>query len=92
VVEQRPTGGVDQLRALALAVAAREGAVFVGTSADPPSVLLASAPSSGLDAGAILKVVLAACGGRGGGSARLAQGSVPSAGALAQVVNAILAS
>lgn len=92
IVEERPAGGVEPLRTLGLAVAALEGAVFVGTSTEPPAVLLASAPTSGLDAGAVLKAALASAGGRGGGSPRLAQGSVPSAELLQQVVGAVLSS
>lgn len=90
IIEQRATGGVDTLRSLGLAVAALDGAVLIGTSGDPPAVLLASSPSSGLDAGAVLKAALSASGGRGGGSPRLAQGNVPSAGQLSLVVDAIL--
>lgn len=79
VVERRPAGGVDSMRALALATAELDGAVFIGLCGDPPSVLLASSPSSELDAGTTLKAALAAIGGRGGGSPRIAQGSVRSA-------------
>jgi len=90
IVDQRPSGGVEALRTLGLAVAALPGAVFVGTSVEPPAVLVASSGSSGVDAGAVLKAALAAVGGKGGGSPRLAQGSVPSAGVLSQVVDAIV--
>ena len=53
------------------------------TLAEPPSVLLATSADSGIDAGQILKAALQAVGGRGGGTARMAQGSVPDAAALA---------
>jgi alanyl-tRNA synthetase len=89
VVERRQGGGVDALRQLALAVAAMEGAVFIGTSDDPPAVLLASSPSSGIDAGATLKAALNPLSGRGGGSPRLAQGSLPSADLLPSVIDSI---
>jgi len=39
-----------------------------------------------VDAGGLLKEILGRVGGRGGGSARLAQGSVPSADALERAV------
>jgi alanyl-tRNA synthetase len=43
----------------------------------PAGVLIACSTDSGVDAGAILKQTLAEFGGRGGGSATLAQGSAP---------------
>ena len=51
--------------------------VFVAAVSSPPAVLLATSPDTGIDAGAVLKSLLASVGGRGGGSARLAQGMVP---------------
>ena len=42
--------------------------------------------ASGVDAGKVLKPMLAAVGGRGGGSPRIAQGSVPDVGALDRLV------
>ncbi len=78
VTERLDTGSLESLRPLALAVAAHDGAIFLGASSEPPAVLLATSASSGIDAGAVLKQLLAARGGRGGGSPRLAQGSLPS--------------
>lgn len=89
VVNRRRTGRVDDVRALALAVAAIPTGVFVAAVDDPPTILLATSAESGLDAGAALKPALAAAGGRGGGSARLAQGSVPSVEALASVLDSL---
>ena len=60
-------------------------AVFLGVSLDPPSVLLAASPDSGVNAAERVKAAVAAVGGRGGGNAVLAQGSVPSAEALEQI-------
>ncbi len=54
----------------------RSVAVAIGT--DPPGVLVACSLLSGLNAGGVLKTVLSAAGARGGGSATLAQGSLPS--------------
>ncbi len=78
VIVHRPnTATVEALRGLANAVTTRPGTVFVGTIVTPPTLLLATSADSGLDAGAILKPILAALGGRGGGQARQAQGTVP---------------
>jgi alanyl-tRNA synthetase len=88
-VERRPTGSPDALRGLALAFTALPGAAFIGAVADPPAVLFATSADSGLDAGRMLKAALGEVGGRGGGSPRLAQGSVPTAEALEAIVVAI---
>jgi alanyl-tRNA synthetase len=80
---------LDSLRPLAQSFCARPKAVFIGAVDDPPSVLLASSEDSGVDAGKTLKAALAAAGGRGGGSARMAQGSAPTREALARVLEAL---
>lgn len=69
--------GVDELRGLAAAAIALPGTIVTGCLAEPPTLLLATSADTGLDAGATLKPVLAALGGRGGGNARIAQGSLP---------------
>jgi alanyl-tRNA synthetase len=56
----------------------------------PPTLLLASSPDSGVNAGALLKERVTELGGRGGGSPRLAQGTVPDGGALAAVLARLL--
>jgi len=89
VVERRTEGPLEGLRSLALAVAAQDGAVFIGAVDEPASILLATSAASGVDAGAVLKPLLVAAGGRGGGSARLAQGSVPSRDALITLMAAL---
>jgi alanyl-tRNA synthetase len=91
-VVERTGGPVDALRALALAVAERPAAACVVLGADPPAVLVAASPDSGVDAGAALKSVLASVGGRGGGSPRLAQGKVPNASDLNRVLELLKAS
>jgi alanyl-tRNA synthetase len=53
---------------------------------DPPSILLATSADSGIDAGQALKAALTEAGGRGGGAARIAQGSVPDAGLIDKVM------
>jgi alanyl-tRNA synthetase len=81
------SGAIDgELRGLAQCYAAGAKAVFLAVLHQPPAVLLAASSDSGLDAGNVLKDALLACGGRGGGNAGLAQGSVPSAEALAKLV------
>ena len=49
------------------------------------SVLLAASADSGVHAGNRVKAAMAEVGGRGGGNATLAQGSVPDASAMARV-------
>lgn len=84
-VEQR--GMIDDaMRARAQAFVAGEQAEFLAVSENPPSILLAVSPDSGVNAGERAKAALAAVGGRGGGNAALAQGSVPDASALERVV------
>ena len=82
----RDASSIDELRALAQAAFALPKVVVVGALTNPPSVFLASSEDSGVDAGKTLKEQLAAAGGRGGGSPRLAQGSVPDVAALETVV------
>lgn len=86
----RDAATMDDVRAIAQAAFALPKVVVVGALADPPSVLVASSEDSGVDAGKLLKERLAAAGGRGGGSPRLAQGSVPSADAVEAVVSSLL--
>jgi alanyl-tRNA synthetase len=67
----------DALRAKAQAVTDRGKAVVLAVAADVPGVLIACSADTGLNAGIILKEALSEVGGRGGGSAVLAQGSLP---------------
>jgi alanyl-tRNA synthetase len=68
----------DELRALAQGYTAQPKAVFVAASDSPPAVLLAVSEDAGLHAGNVMKAAVARQGGRGGGNALLAQGSVAS--------------
>jgi alanyl-tRNA synthetase len=81
---------VNWLRALGHAVARMPRAVFVGAAATPPTVLLAAADDSGVDAGRVLKAALEKEGGRGGGNPRLAQGTVANQAAVDAVIRAVL--
>ena len=88
----RDADSADELRAIAQAAFGLARVVVLGALANPPSVLLATSQDSGIDAGRLLKERLAALGGRGGGSPRIAQGSVPTlAAADALVANLVSA-
>jgi alanyl-tRNA synthetase len=81
----------DELRAIGQAMGAIPGVRFIATLNDPPTVFVAAGPDSGWDAGAVLKAALAEVGGRGGGSARSAQGTVGGVGELERVVEGLKA-
>jgi len=67
----------DDLRALAQSFVAQPKAVFIVVAQDPASVMVAASADSGVHAGNVVKAAVTALGGRGGGSAVMAQGSVP---------------
>jgi alanyl-tRNA synthetase len=90
VIDRRDAGSLEELRGLAQAYGSLPKAVFVGAANNPPAVLLAASEDSGVDAGRTLKAALAIVGGRGGGSPRMAQGSVPRIEAVADVVTAVV--
>jgi alanyl-tRNA synthetase len=78
------TPGLDESsRLAATAFTANPKAICMVAAAEPLSVLIASSVDSGVNAGAVLKQVLAENGGRGGGSATLAQGKVPDGATIA---------
>ena len=85
-VLREPLGPIERLRPLAQALAALPGGVLVGVVQEPAGVILATAADTGIDAGRALKSALERHGGRGGGNARLAQGTVKDAAALDGVV------
>ncbi|MBC8090168.1 MAG: hypothetical protein H7Z40_23160 [Phycisphaerae bacterium] len=78
-------GAVKEQEPLAQAIAALGQAVVVITSNEPVGVMLAASADSGVDAGQAIKAAVTAVGGRGGGSPRLAQASLPSADVLVAV-------
>ena len=88
-VLRRDGGSLEDIRPLAQAFASLPKTVFVAVVLSPATVLIAAADDAGVDAGRLLKAALAAAGGRGGGSPRLAQGTVPNADALESVVSAV---
>jgi alanyl-tRNA synthetase len=84
--ERVERGNLEELRAVAQSFTAQGRSVFVAALSDPPSLLVAASPDSGVDAGKTLKAALEAAGGRGGGNAQIAQGSVADAALLDAVV------
>jgi alanyl-tRNA synthetase len=84
VVRRLPSGAIDEeLRGLAQGFTSQPRAVFVAAiEGTPCSVLFAVSENAGIHAGDVLRQVVARHGGRGGGAAGVAQGSVPSAQAL----------
>lgn len=86
----RDAATMDDVKTLAQAAFALPRVVVVGALEAPPSVFIAASEDSGVDAGKLLKERLAAAGGRGGGSPRMAQGSVPDRAALDGVVEALV--
>lgn len=88
-VKRATSGSLEELRAVAQNFTAQPQAVFVATLTTPPSILLATSTDSGVDAGQKLKAALTEAGGRGGGTARMAQGSVPEAALLDRLVETL---
>jgi alanyl-tRNA synthetase len=86
-LDRRAAGALDEeVRAVAAGFCSQSNAVFIAATEDPPSLLVTASSDAGLHAGNVLKELLAASGGRGGGSALSAQGSVPSVEALDTVL------
>jgi alanyl-tRNA synthetase len=87
---QRATAGnLEDLRAVAQNFTAQSKSVFLAVLNEPPSALLAVSEDAGIDAGKILKTALTEAGGRGGGTVRVAQGSVPDVSKLDAVIAAV---
>jgi alanyl-tRNA synthetase len=86
VTRRADRGNLEDLRAIAQNFTAQSKAIFLAALTDPPSVLFAASEDAGIDAGKLLKAALAEAGGRGGGTPRMAQGSVPDAASLHGVV------
>jgi alanyl-tRNA synthetase len=78
------------MRALAQSFTALPKAIFTGVVEQPPSVLLAVSADAGLDAGERVKAAVAEFGGRGGGTPRMAQGSVPDPAVLEDALKRLL--
>lgn len=89
VIVRREEGSLDRLRGLAQAFASMPMAIFLGAVESPAAVLLAASSDAGIDAAGVLKGLLGSVGGRGGGSASLAQGIVPGRAQLDSVLSSI---
>ena len=79
----------DDMRIEAQAFATAGTAVFIAYCRTPASLIVAASPDSGLNAGSLVKSAVTARSGRGGGSAAMAQGSVPSAEQLPHAIEEI---
>jgi alanyl-tRNA synthetase len=84
-VRRMASGSMEEIRALAQSFTERPKAVFLA-ALEPPAILYAVSADLGIDAGKVLQKALAEIGGRGGGNARFAQGSVPDAALLDKVL------
>jgi len=89
VVRLRSGALDDEVRAEAQGFTAGSRALFLAVVEETAAVLLAVSTDSGLHAGNTLKSLLAQHGGRGGGNAQVAQGSLPTAEALEAVAAAL---
>jgi alanyl-tRNA synthetase len=90
VIVVRDASSIDELRTFAQAALSLPKAVVVGALSSPPSLFVAASEDSGVDAGKAIKEQLAAVGGRGGGSPRIAQGSVPDASKVDSALSSLL--
>lgn len=79
----------EETRALAQSFIAGERAVFLAIAEESLALLLAVSADSGRHAGNLLRPILDHVGGRGGGNAQIAQGSVPDRNALEQAIAAL---
>ena len=80
---------LEDVRGLALAFSTLPRAVFVAATESPAALLIAASDDSGVNAGELLRAAIIPLGGRGGGSARLAQGTVPSGAALVTALSSL---
>jgi alanyl-tRNA synthetase len=89
-IERVSAGGLgDETRALAQGFTAAGRGLFAAVCDNPPSVMLAASADSGTHAGNRLKELLTVHGGRGGGSAQMAQASLPSVDAISALLAAL---
>jgi alanyl-tRNA synthetase len=80
---------MDPLRAMAQTLSALPKVIYIGSVLSPPGIVFAASADSGVSASDVLKAALSANGGRGGGSPRVAQGTVPDSAALQRVLAAL---
>jgi alanyl-tRNA synthetase len=82
--------GLDEVRALAKAIAAGGCVALLGLRAEKTQLIFARAEALSIDCGALLRTTLAPLGGRGGGQPGLAQGGLPEPGRLEEALAAAL--
>ncbi len=92
VSHRTDTDSAALLRAMAQHAATLDGVILLAATSSPATIYYATGANSGTDAGAALKAALAAVGGRGGGSPKVAQGTVPDADALERVMQQLSSS
>lgn len=90
-IDRRAAGTLEEAKTLGMAFTTLPQSIFIATVPSPPGILVASAPDTTFDAGKLLKAALQDAGGRGGGSPRLAQGTVPDLVALERVLARLIA-
>jgi alanyl-tRNA synthetase len=79
--------GLEEVRALAKAIAAGGCAALLGLRAEKTQLIFARAEGLALDCGKLLRETLAPFGGRGGGQPAMAQGGLPDAAQLEQALD-----
>jgi alanyl-tRNA synthetase len=82
---RRVSSITEDVRAEAQAFVSSGPSIFVAIAESPSAILMAASKDSGINCGEVLKRLLAPSGGRGGGSATMAQGSLPSSAALQEL-------
>ncbi len=93
VVVERVSSGVsdEEVRAKAQGFTSQPRACFIAVIPSArPAVLMAVSANAGVNAGNVLKDAVAKLGGRGGGAAQMAQGSVPTTEAANELITALL--
>jgi alanyl-tRNA synthetase len=90
VVHTFDADDADAMRAAAQAASEMPGVVFIGMLEGGTALAVGAHPDGRYDAGARVKAALALVGGRGGGSPRMAQGTVTEPAQVATVVAALL--
>jgi alanyl-tRNA synthetase len=103
IAQAEPVGGMsvvrrafadrplDEVRALAKAIAINNGVALLGLRAEKTQLIFACGEQAKVDCGALLRTVLAPLGGRGGGQPTLAQGGLPDPSRLEEALAAALA-
>jgi alanyl-tRNA synthetase len=79
---------LDEMRALARAIAEGGCVALLGLRTEKAHLLFARADGLAIDCGALLRAVLAPFGGRGGGQPGLAQGGLPDGSRLEDALDA----